>query len=401
MDYHILSTTIKNTIPKKHFIALSLIFIIVNLSLYSYLGIKVMSDSLRYLEWANVFWEAGVESRMIFYLSYVLFVSFFIKTGLGTEAIIFTQVVISYIALNCLYLLTYRISTSKITSFLTALIYIGWVEIASWNMYVLTESLFTSSIIIFLYLLSHNYSKKGSLLYLIPFFAFVVFLRPMGITVLIAVAVYLYYHFDFRWKYQKRHKRLIITGLITLLLLAVIGYMEGNPSVDFFYANGKTVWGADSFEQLKDNTWLVVDKQMISAQKTSEYATISFIEFALNNYEFLTELFFKKTILFIAHIKPYYSLYHNVFIIITLLPIYCFSVYGLIQQKSNREIKYFTIALFVFNMLMTGFTVEAWDGRFLIPVLPLLFVYSAIGITHSTKKIVNYSNPLSNNSRSH
>lgn len=60
--------------------------------------------------------------------------------------------------------------------------------------------------------------------------------------------------------------------------------------------------GADHVEELKNNSWMVVDTPVNNIEQTSKFATFSFINYAIINYDILIELFFKKSALFLIHV---------------------------------------------------------------------------------------------------
>jgi hypothetical protein len=87
-----------------------------------------------------------------------------------------------------------------------------------------------------------------------------------------------------------------------------------------------------------------------------------------------------KALLFLAHVKPYYSFLHNAFIVCFLLPVYFFAIRGVRHILENKM----RVLLFVFigfQVVTVSLTSENWDGRFLLPVLPWVFIVSALGIS--------------------
>ncbi|MEQ9403253.1 MAG: hypothetical protein RIM99_06710 [Cyclobacteriaceae bacterium] len=374
--------------PRYHLLIISVAFIAINMVLYHHLGVKVMSDSTRYIDWAENLWSSGLSTYQwrFWYISYVLFLA--ILLPLGLKGVIFFQVAISSLACFAIYFLTVKLSSNKLTALLASLMYLFWIEIPGWNMFILTESLFTSMIVLTVFF-AMKFNRINQLLCLLPLIAFTILIRPMGVTVLIALGFFFYYHFNCHLNLTRLKKvSFISTGLLFLLVFFYF-LLEGNPDVHFYYARGQVVWGADQMDFLKDNPWLVVDNSQVIYPDRSLTSTEKFFEFTLTNFSFQLELFSKKLLFFIIHIKPYYSLSHNLFIGFTLFPVYGFCIYGLATDRTNPGMKYFTISLFLLNALMTGLTVESWDGRFLIPTLPCIFIYASIGFRKFVGRISN------------
>ncbi len=362
---------------KTHLIVIFVLFIIVNAWVLQHFGIKVMDDSHRYLRWTNEIWEGKISLYMFWYSGYVIFLSLILKLGLGLGGVVFIQITLSLIACFCLYFLTKRFTDQKWPGLIASCGYLMFFEISSWNVYILTESIFTSCIIILITWV-YRLKKLKDMVLFIPFLLFVNFIRPMGITVLLSFLAFVFFEFKLGKNFTPKFKSFMIFGCIGFVLTMMILLLEGNPGIQFFYSKGKVVWGADQVPHLRQNPWLVIDASNI-IYNDKQSSTLAFFQFALENPIYLLELFMKKCIMFLAHIKPYYSVRHNVFIISFLLPLYLSFSYGLLKAN-HTGIKAFAFTLFLLNMLMTGFTVEAWDGRFLIPTLPLLFVVASLGL---------------------
>jgi hypothetical protein len=108
-------------------------------------------------------------------------------------------------------------------------------------------------------------------------------------------------------------------------------------------------------------------------------------EFILYNPLYFLKLCSIKCFLFLGNVKPYFSWMHNVAIVSVLFPIYAFAVYGFKKMDWNKE--NVGMACFILMQTLTiTFTSENWDGRFLIVILPFVFIYSAHGMVTIWKK---------------
>lgn len=369
-------------IPKRHLLLISLAFITVHLWLFLTIGVKVIGDSPRYLEWSSSLWQNGasISEWKFWYLGYVGFLSIFMKTGLGITGSIVAQVSLSFLAGLCLYNLAFQMTGQRVIGLWSVLMYICWVEILSWNMYVLTESLFTSMVVITTFVISRCEKNREQLLYALPLLLFTSLIRPMGIIFLIVVLLYFYHQLWQRQRLNLAWKAVLV--LIPGLIVLYCGYLliEANPTVNFYYAQGQVVWLGDLVEKYSGNSWLVVKSVNVQYPAPNQAAWRQFIEFADDNTSFFLELFWKKLTLFVIHVKPYYSTWHNILILCTLLPIYFFAGLGFVIHHGGNGMKLFVVGFFIANAWFTGMTVEPWDGRFLIPTLPGLMVLSAIGM---------------------
>jgi hypothetical protein len=92
-------------------------------------------------------------------------------------------------------------------------------------------------------------------------------------------------------------------------------------------------------------------------------------------------------------VKPYFSPIHNTIIVLILYPVYIFAIIGYFRFGKTQFEKYF-IAGYVASLVFTvSLTSENWDGRFLMPVLPFIFLLASHGIITSFER-VNKSKPI-------
>jgi hypothetical protein len=52
------------------------------------------------------------------------------------------------------------------------------------------------------------------------------------------------------------------------------------------------------------------------------------------------------------------------------------------SKKISLPIKTFALTFLLLNTLIMGFAVEDWDGRFLLPLLPMIFIFSTLGVDY-------------------
>jgi hypothetical protein len=113
---------------------------------------------------------------------------------------------------------------------------------------------------------------------------------------------------------------------------------------------------------------------------------VSVFLFASYNPVYFLKLFFLKLFLFLGNVKPYFSVLHNTVIVLILYPLYFFSVKGFLKFPSHRKEKYFVAGFVIAQALTVALTSENWDGRFLVPLLPFVFLLAADGAALVFKK---------------
>ena len=110
------------------------------------------------------------------------------------------------------------------------------------------------------------------------------------------------------------------------------------------------------------------------------------------NLKYWIILFCAKVFFFLLHIRPYWSLEHNIFNLVILIPMYYYSFRYLISNSISKEIRVFSIFFFLTHILSIGITTVDWDGRFLMPLLPMIFILGSSEIWKDLTKIISLTN---------
>jgi hypothetical protein len=112
---------------------------------------------------------------------------------------------------------------------------------------------------------------------------------------------------------------------------------------------------------------------------------ISLLIFLKNNIEIVIISFFKKVWFFLTRVRPYYSEFHNFYIIVFNIIYYPLAIIGFIKLKSKKKLgvilMYVLIAFFTFT---AGITYADWDSRFSLYIIPLFFIFAGIGMIEIT-----------------
>ncbi|WKN33376.1 hypothetical protein PZB74_08520 [Porifericola rhodea] len=114
--------------------------------------------------------------------------------------------------------------------------------------------------------------------------------------------------------------------------------------------------------------------------KNSLPPLVTLIQFVVFNPLYFIKITAIKVFLFLSNVKPYFSWLHNLLIIFILYPLYGFGIVGLRKYSYDKRILHFIVSYIIAQTITVGLTTENWDGRFLVPVLPFIFILSAIGL---------------------
>jgi len=107
-------------------------------------------------------------------------------------------------------------------------------------------------------------------------------------------------------------------------------------------------------------------------------------DFAWQHPGYFFRLCLMKFLFYVGHIKPYFSIQHNVLIVLILYPTYLLAAWSWGTQPAS-PLQYMLLTFVGVQVIMVTLTSENWDGRFLVPVLPVVFVLAAGGVPALSK----------------
>ncbi len=357
-------------------IILSFVFFAVQFWLYGHYSVCFSTDSQFYLENAKFLAEHGElhNSAYIWYSGYIVPLAILLKAGIEVEWMILFQVLLSFISLILFYEILLKLKVSVVLAFLFTLFLASWYEIYSWNYFILTESLFISlNIILFYTILHFKHPLFENILLIILLLIWITWLRPNGFISLLAVAGYILWN---GWsEFIPKRTSIILSGTAAVLVLLILLRIPENYEFINQYATGEVVYRASSVKDRFSVSSVILDVPPTLNLSSHTNKILGLIHFIWQNPMFFFSLFFSKIFYFLTHVKPYYSSGHNIWILATLLPAYIFAIIGFVKAIIRTSV-------IVLNTVLIGFAIEDWDGRFLMPVLPFVFILAALGFDH-------------------
>jgi len=342
-------------------------------------GISTPIDTGQYLENANNIlsgnWPSG---REFFYTSYSLLLAGLLFLHIKVSVIVILQINSGAMAVYAVYKITQIITNGNLTAFLASLLYTGWFEFQQWNLIVYTDALFASGVVITIYLLliARTPLQQATVYLLITFVAL---LRPPGIGFIIAVICSIIPGNRFFSRGSVALKTfmvfavLLVGGFAVNVVLAdfVDSFIESYSKAEIIYPN--------------ISLGIAIPNQLIIPDE-NHIPIVRLALFAVFNPLYFLKVSTLKVLLFLGHVKPYYSLLHNLFIGIYLGVAYIFSLLG-IRRFPNRRVGIFMLLFIGFQMATIALTSENWDGRFLLPLLPWVFIAAAVGFSEFRRKV--------------
>ena len=351
-------------------------------------GIVTTGEGPKYIAEAKFFETHGAFSqpKYIFYSSYIFLHIISNKLGAGFFGVYILQLLLSLYALICFYKLSRYITGKQTTSIISTLLLIICLPWQTWNTHLYTESFFLSLCIIFSCYLFKPAKVKSDFIILAISFLLLLLARPTGILFIPVLMVALFY------KLIKQKRKWVATGIIAAFLctfILLLNYaMRGEGEFDFLkpFTEGHLICGVPG---------RLPDQPVLPANGNSIQGLLYYITH--NPIQFFT-LAGQRILLFFGMVRSHYSLSHNLYLAIYFYPIYLLAIAGgLAIHRINPGFNIFWITLVIVFSASVALTCDDWLNRFIMPVLPFIFLAAATGFMHMREKIIKKRLSFSDN----
>ena len=349
-------------------------------------------DSNRYIEGAhNLIAGKQVDNSVTHFIGYVFFVAGLYKLNLGDSGVVLAQIIIVGVSIFALYDLAQKYKNKNVAFIALCLLVIN-LEIHKCSFYILTEAVFISFVIFSLWAFYRTItSKKNSYWIFLSggIFVFLASLRPHGWLISFCLTAFLIFAFLKSTKFWS-------VGLIialSILLIFIVFWMPQNLNIvsarpaelisQGYYAdqiinsltNGEIVWHTAEMRI-----------QMPAPDEVVGEGLRGVVDYCANNFLACSKLVLRRIIAQFVYMRPYYSLYHNLVILLTMTPVYLFAVLGFF--KSQKDIFAWSFLLvFLLFVCFVGITYLDYNGRFSIYLFPIVILFGAIGAENIFERI--------------
>ena len=347
----------------RYLILLTLIWAFYQLFLFKNSGVVTISEAEKYINGANEFiYYRRFPFHYISYGTYVVFLAVLFKLGLNYFGVYLVQLGLNGLATIAFFRNVKIITGNKMTAYIAVLMFILFFHLQHWNTHLFTESFMVSMLMFFWYGFLHfNHKKISGITGLILLLVLLLFSRPTAILFLPAIFIY--------WLF--RNKRLLNGIKIKWILLSISLLLT---LVFCFVLLDKRVLFSDLFISLQKG-------QVICG--TAFYQE-HFVNMEVQNSFWQNMIIFckisgKKMLCFYGFIRPFYSTAHNI-MLMAYYPVYPLAIIGLINNKINREHQYMMLTFILLINALLLITCDSWEGRFIVPSLPFIILFAAIGL---------------------
>ena len=368
---------------------LLIVWVGVNGGLYAHYGVKVVNDSPRYLEYAQkiIYGSGWYEPHNFWYVGYVLFITMVKGVFATNEAIIAAQVIVHGLASVALYRTSYHLFASRRAALTTALLFLGWIELPTWNFYILAESWYVSLLCFVLYCITSFTGSLRRLIFTTLLVLLTFFTKPTGIAILLAYGVFLISYYQVRVR-KLTPERYLLAILGLLSLYGLVNQMLSSFVLIENYATGEVVYGMSTTEGYAGKEQLVLFTEDLLLPSTNLDPIPRLLLFITNNPTYFITLSLTKAAYFLGHVRPYYSWLHNAFIVVTLYPLYLLASKTLWQGRVIGAVRSSLLTFILVHLTAIMFTSVDWDGRFLMPLLPTVFLLGVGGASRMYNSVI-------------
>ena len=350
-------------------LSLVLLFCLVQAGLVVYFGIYTREEAVKYTYEADHFRQHGVFSqpKYVFYSGYIFARVLMDWIHAGDIGVYILQLFLNALATVCFYKLALKVSNDKRAAFISTALLILCVPFQKWTAYLFTESIFFSLVIIYTYVLFTQYKNANTrpLLLLLLLFLLIIS-RPTGMLVIPASLILASHYL---WVNGKKWLMLAvwlpgIAGLILLLDTAI----KGKGEFDFIkpFVEEHIICGLPRRADVAPHDY------NNSLGGLLYYISQNFVEFL--------KLGFARVGAFFGIVRSYYSGLHNALLAVFFFPVYilaCFG-FGYIKRRA-KPFHVFAVILIITFAASVMLTCDDWHNRFIMPVMPLIFIYAGTG----------------------
>ncbi len=260
-----------------------------------------------------------------------------------------------------------------------------YIEIPMWNSYILAESFYVSCITFSVFFLVNFifYPSRSSLVFAVFTIALTFLIKPTGIA-LLAASIAVFVAFIIIGGFNTWIK-ILVSGTIIISILALSNRMLLTYRIMENYELGEVIYAISTLPpSAKYNGLIIIPPNDLEIPGVEYPPLIRVMIFIVNHPLYWLKLFMAKLFYFLAHIRPYWSIWHNLFSILFLVPIYFFFIRGVVGREVNSYFRIFALCYVIMHIVSVCVTSEDWDGRFLVPILPVIFLLSS----HSMGKLI-------------
>lgn len=324
-------------------------------------GIHDDKEALKYIGCAEDLLRGDVHDLLgsyKAYASYVLFLVPFVAIRALWAAVIL-QAMLALLAAFALARITERFSGSERAGTIALVIALFCYPFQEWVLALYTESFFVSVAVLFLERATRLERAHWTTFALA---AILLFARPNGLLFVLPAVI---------WRMRKpflfpEWSRPVACTAVLFLVCLLPGIPQDHLGV---IVEGHVICG---FPERAEAARSFHGTTLLDAQA-----------FLFRDPPYAIGLFARRVLSLFTLTRAYYSTAHN----LLLLPLYALFVLAAVgwwQRRSDHTVGLLAMVLLL-NAVLIGLTYDEWNGRFLVPLWPIIIAFAAAGLDRSTE----------------
>jgi len=345
-------------------------------------GIQYWLDSERYLLGAeSILNGTSIIGRGNQYFGYMIFIALIKFIGLPLKFVIVFQIIISIIAAFTLFNLAKYITGNSISGYVAISLYILNPFINTWHTFILTESLYSSFVIFScwaFYKALNSRSYKYIILFIIILLA-TIFIRPNG-WIFLPIFIYFFIFYS-KLKLKVKISSVIIIFFSFIILANSIPTLQKAINVTTpveLMKKGEVIWGHPELR-------IEMPTEEIKNQENWSQGYKYIIKHPFS----CTKLAFLRIGNMFIQIRPHHSIIYKAHILLWIIPAYFLAFLGIIKYRKSMIIR-IVLAVIVGHAFIVALTYATHESRFLIYILPIIYLLSGCGFVSVLQKVTPF-----------
>ena len=324
-------------------------------------GVRFDGDTVRYTNGAmHLLTGQPFEAKEASYLGYVAVVATAFSAGAGPLSVVLFQILVGVLAAITLYDLSRELYGAH-AALISSAIFILNIDIARRHVYILTDSLYISFIVIAVWAIHRAAVFRGLWFPVaIVVVTFTALLRPNGWLLVPIAIVYLL------WRtVRSRAWAVVALVIVVAALVAVTAVVRPVRSAvdaerpDHWLRAGVIIWG---YEQ-----W----KLPMPSDNAPEQGWTSGLIYAAQHPVASARLALTRLAVELLHVRPYYTAGRNALILAFYPLLYVLAIAGFARARAH-PLGWLAASIIGTHLALVALTFADWSGRFLLYVVPLL-----------------------------
>jgi hypothetical protein len=345
-------------------------------------GFNFQLEATKYINEANFILTNHhfSQARYLFYSStiFIIALSSLLKTGVY-GALIFIMLINIFSYLYFYRALQYHFGNKNIALMVCLLLITFW-PYQLWSIYLYTENIFYSSVLLlFSWLL---FFKKINIRFLVITFlilALVIISRPLGILFVIPVLLFIFLHLN-----KKQKILFYIVSILSLIFLNLIIQTVFTTTSD--WSMRRSILDQSLICDIPDTNG---NKNIVLSDNPSQLYQLFF--YITHNFPIAFKLALVRLRYFFFMVRDYYSIIHNAYLLVYLISIYLLIIFRFkkIYDALSKPLGTFIISVILLFALTISLQCDDYHNRFFLTLMPIFMTLPVVALFY--KRQINNS----------